>query len=183
LSGPLLNAQVERFRAQLFDSRQKFFAAHFSYFLGFHDVISGGNGTGGRGLEAFHKAAANSQFVGSETECFLGLGFCNSGKFKHDVTGKNNRHPKFRGALTFTHPGFWWTGRYGFVRKYPDEKFTPAFQETVDGNTAGFNLIVFDPFPFQGLKSEFTEIDFVSASGIPGSASTLGFPILGSVGH
>jgi hypothetical protein len=131
---------------------------------------------------AGNEAGAETQLVRGETAGFTGRSFIHAGDFIKDVSRKNHGNPKFRGAFTFTHSCFWRTSSNWLMRKDTDENLAFTLEETGDGNSASFDLIVFKPAAVKHLETKVTKVQFVGTGGITTAVAALGFAIFYSTG-
>jgi hypothetical protein len=58
-----------------------------------------------------------------------------------------------------------------------DENLALTLEKAIDGNTAGFDLVIFDPAAIKRLKTKVTEVQLVCAGGNARAAAALGFTI------
>lgn len=126
-------------------------------------------------MQAFtaDETAAQSQLTGGETAGFTCSSLIHTRDFKHDMAGKDNSHPEFGRAFTFTHSNFWRALGDWLVREDADEYLAFTLEESGDSNTAGFNVDIFNPATLKGLKTKVTEIQLIAAGGIPSAVAAL----------
>ena len=131
---------------------------------------------------AADEPARHSEFGRCEAEGFLSKGFWHTGNFKKHVARTNNRDPEFRGAFTFTHPGFRGAGGHWLMWEDTNEDLAFTFEIAGNRNPAGLNLIVLDPSAAKNLKAIFAKGDGSPGLGIAGTAATVGLAVFNSTG-
>ena len=77
---------------------------------------------------------------------------------------------------------FWWARCNGFVGEDADEDFAFTLEEAGDGNSAGFDLVVFQPAAVKNLETKVTEVQFVGAGSVATAVAALGLAIFYSTG-
>jgi hypothetical protein len=98
------------------------------------------------------------------------------------MSRKDYCNPKFWRTFALTHSSFRWTGSNWFVGEYANENLTFTLQEAGDGNSAGFNLIVFQPAAVKHLETKVTEIQLIRTGSVTTAVSALGLTIFYSTG-
>ena len=131
---------------------------------------------------ACYKTSTQSQLVSCKSASFTCCSFINSRYLEQHVARKNNRNPEFWRTLAFTHSGFRRTGSHGLVWENADKYLAFTLEESVDGNTASLNLVVFDPTAIKRLQTKFTEVKLIATRCSACATATLGFAMFYSAG-
>src|SRR4030042_5528678 len=115
----------------------------------------------------------NRQFMGSQKECLPGAFFWTPFHFIKNLARPDDGYPVFRGAFSFSHPGFCRFFGNRFVWEDADPDPACPLDESCHGNSCGFNLTGSQPTTFCRLESEVTKVEGISTGSNPSSLSRL----------
>jgi hypothetical protein len=122
------------------------------------------------------KFRPDRQFSGAKRQGLAGKWLRNTIDLKHDPAGMHTRNPEFRAALPRPHTHLGWFGGDRKVRKNPYPHTAGTLHCTCDGTTGRLNLARGNPFRFQSLQTESTEIQLRVAFGQAVDATFMSFP-------
>src|SRR2546428_6074374 len=125
----------------------------------------------------------NRQFVGRQSQTFLGRCFVHSRHLKHDASRLYHRNPFLRRAFALAHARFRRLLGERLVREDPDPQFSAALDEPGNRYARRFNLPVGDPRIFHGLQSVLAESQISAAPGLAVAAAAHLFSVLHFLRH
>ena len=122
----------------------------------------------GLGLNALavYEARADAELVGSKAKSLAGGGFGNTANLEHDVAGAADGYPTLNSTFTLTHTGIRRALGEGLLREDADVYTAATTQVTVDGHTAGLDLVVGYPAAGEHLQAEVTEGYIITACSV-----------------
>jgi len=147
----------------LFEAVLQFLIGQFLDIFLFHNLVKVLNELSGIIVAANDKLSGHGELLSGEAQGFLGDIKAHTVNLDEDATGVNRSDVTCNITFTFTHADIGRLAGVGLVGENAQPDLSLALHVTRHGDTGGLNLAGGDPLALQGLDSERTKGELITA--------------------